>query len=95
MSWGTGTFSGTFSRPWSGTDEDPVTGGTHTFLVKYWSSKLGKTKMKSFQASKRTGFMGVELIDNKLLIRGDGVIVVEGCLKIKKNLDELAFHVYF
>ena len=68
--------------PWSGTNEDPVTGGTHTFLARYWSSRLGKTKMRSFQASKRTGFMEVELKDEKLQILGQAVIVFEGSLAI-------------
>jgi peroxiredoxin len=70
-------FHSRYFWPWSGTDEDPVTGGTHTFLAKYWSSRLGMTKMKSFQASKRTGSMEVELIDDQLLIRGHAVIVSE------------------
>jgi PhzF family phenazine biosynthesis protein len=74
-------FHSRYFWPWSGTNEDPVTGGTHTFLAKYWASRLGKTKMKSFQSSKRTGFMEVELVDDKLRIHGQAVIVFEGrCL---------------
>jgi predicted PhzF superfamily epimerase YddE/YHI9 len=59
-----------------------VTGGTHTFLAKYWSSRLGKTKMRSFQASKRTGFMEVELKEGKLQIHGQAIIIFEGRLAI-------------
>ena len=73
-------FHSRYFWPWSGTNEDPVTGGTHTFLAKYWSTRLGKTKMKSFQSSKRTGFMEVELIDGRLRIKGQAVIVFEGQL---------------
>jgi len=76
-------FHSRYFWPWSGTNEDPVTGGTHTFLTPYWSERLGKTAMKSFQASKRTGFMGVELSDGKLLIWGQAVIVFEGHLHLK------------
>lgn len=76
-------FHSRYFWPWSGTNEDPVTGGTHTFLAKYWASRLGKTKMKSFQSSKRTGFMEVELIDGKLRIKGQAVIVLEGQLTIQ------------
>ncbi len=77
-------FHSRYFWPWSGTNEDPVTGGTHTFLAKYWSSRLGKTRMKSFQSSKRTGFMDVELVDDKLFIRAQAVIVVfEGRLAIE------------
>ena len=75
-------FHSRYFWPWSGSNEDPVTGGTHTFLAKYWSSRLGKTKMRSFQASKRTGFMEVELKDGKLKIEGQAVIVFEGRLAI-------------
>jgi PhzF family phenazine biosynthesis protein len=35
-------FHSRYFWPWSGTNEDPVTGGTHTFLAKYWGHKLGK-----------------------------------------------------
>jgi PhzF family phenazine biosynthesis protein len=75
-------FHSRYFWPWSGTNEDPVTGGTHTFLVNYWATRLGKTKMKSFQSSKRTGFMDVELVDGKLLIQSQAVIVFEGRLTI-------------
>jgi PhzF family phenazine biosynthesis protein len=75
-------FHSRYFWPWSGTNEDPVTGGSHTFLAKYWSTRLGKTKMKSFQASKRTGFMEVELQNGKLHIRSQALIVFEGRLTI-------------
>ena len=76
-------FHSRYFWPWSGTNEDPVTGGTHTFLAKYWASRLGKTRMKSFQSSKRTGFMDLELVAEKLRIRGQAVIVFEGRLTIQ------------
>jgi PhzF family phenazine biosynthesis protein len=66
--------------PWAGTNEDPVTGGVQTFLAKYWSTRLNKTKMKAFQSSQRTGFMTVELIGDKVLIYGTAVIILEGNL---------------
>ena len=76
-------FHSRYFWPWSGTNEDPVTGGTHTFLAKYWGDKLSKKNMKSFQSSARTGCMNVELVDDKtLLIKGHAVIVLEGKLKV-------------
>jgi PhzF family phenazine biosynthesis protein len=76
-------FHSRYFWPWSGTNEDPVTGGTHTFLTKYWSKRLKKTKMKSFQSSARSGYMEVELInDSKMTIKGQAVVVFEGNLKI-------------
>jgi PhzF family phenazine biosynthesis protein len=76
-------FESRYFWPWSGTNEDPVTGGTHTFLAKYWSKRIGKTKMNSFQCSERTGFMEVELIDDKTLtIKSNAQIIFEGILTI-------------
>src|ERR1044072_1092489 len=80
-------FHSRYFWPWSGTNEDPVTGGTHTFLAKYWASRLGKTKMKSFQSSKRTGFMEVELVAGKLRIKSQAIIVFEGRLTIEALSD--------
>ena len=76
-------FHSRFFWPWSGGNEDPVTGATHTFLAKYWGDKLGKKSMTSFQSSERTGFMALEIIDDKtLLIKGKAVIIFEGKLRI-------------
>jgi len=76
-------FESRYFWPWSGTNEDPVTGGTHTFLVKYWNRRLGKTKMKSFQCSERTGFMDVEIISNDaFFIKSKAEIILEGRLRI-------------
>lgn len=76
-------FESRYFWPWSGTNEDPVTGGTHTFLAKYWGDRLNKKKMNSFQCSERTGFMEVELInEHKMTIKGKAQIVLKGELKI-------------
>lgn len=76
-------FESRYFWPWSGTNEDPATGGTHTFLTKYWSKRLNKMKMKSFQCSERTGFMEVELISkNKCTIESMARIVLKGKLRL-------------
>lgn len=64
--------------PWAGTNEDPVTGGVQTFLTKYWASKLGKTRLRVFQSSQRSGVMQTELQEDKVLIYGEAVKVLEG-----------------
>ncbi len=64
--------------PWAGSDEDPVTGAVQTFLTKYWSLKLGKKRLEAFQSSERTGVMTTEIRDDKVLVYGDAVIVLEG-----------------
>ncbi|MBF2707878.1 PhzF family phenazine biosynthesis protein [Flavobacterium soyangense] len=66
--------------PWAGTNEDPVTGGVQTFLTKYWSEKLHKKTMKAFQSSSRTGYMNVELLNDKVLISSTAIITFEGNL---------------
>ena len=76
-------FESRYFWPWSGTNEDPVTGGTHTFLAKYWGTRLNKKKMNSFQCSERTGFMELELInDSKLIIKSKAQIVLKGEFRI-------------
>ncbi len=76
-------FESRYFWPWSGTNEDPVTGGTHTFLAKYWSTRLNKMKMMSFQCSKRTGFMEVELLNNeKMKIKSKAQIILRGVLTL-------------
>ena len=64
--------------PWAGTNEDPVTGGIQTFLTKYWSIKLNKTKLNAYQSSLRTGTMSTELLQDKVCILGEAVTLLEG-----------------
>ncbi|WP_338792585.1 PhzF family phenazine biosynthesis isomerase [Bernardetia sp. MNP-M8] len=68
--------------PWSGADEDPVTGGVQSFLAKYWSDKINKNKMNAFQCSKRTGSMEVELMKNSVIIRSNAVIFTTGTMNL-------------
>ncbi len=76
-------FESRYFWPWSGTNEDPVTGGTHTFLAKYWATRLKKSKMNSFQCSERTGFMEVELIsESKMTLKSEAQIILKGILRI-------------
>lgn len=74
-------FESRYFWPWSGTYEDPVTGGTHTFLAPYWSDILGKSVLHSFQCSERTGFMRIKIrSDEKIEIHGLAQIVLKGDL---------------
>lgn len=67
--------------PWAGTNEDPVTGGVQTFLTKYWANKLHKMELRAYQSSQRSGIMSTTLIDDKVLIYGEAVMVFEGDFK--------------
>lgn len=64
--------------PWSGSDEDPVTGGVQSFLCKYWTLKLNKKVLNAFQCSERTGSMEVDLQDGQTVIRSNAVIFMSG-----------------
>lgn len=76
-------FESRYFWPWSGTNEDPVTGGTHTFLANYWSERLDKQKMRSFQCSERSGFMEVELLsETQMTITSQAVIIFKGLLQL-------------
>jgi len=75
-------FHSRYFWPWSGTNEDPVTGGTHTFLAKYWSTRLEKNSLRSFQSSSRGGFMDLVLDGDKLFITSHAQIVLAGEMRI-------------
>jgi PhzF family phenazine biosynthesis protein len=76
-------FESRFFWPWCGTDEDPVTGATHTFLSLYWSKLLDKQKMRALQCSERSGYMDLELNGtNKLMIRSQAQIMLKGSFMI-------------
>jgi PhzF family phenazine biosynthesis protein len=67
-----------FFAPWSGINEDPVTGGVQTFLAKYWSKKLNKKNLKAFQSSSRTGYMNLTLKNENVLLTSRAMIMFEG-----------------
>lgn len=66
--------------PRTGVDEDPVTGSAHCALAPYWGARLGKTKMRGFQASPRGGEVEVEHVGDRVLLRGRAVTVLRGQL---------------
>ncbi len=76
-------FESRYFWPWSGTNEDPVTGGTHTFLAPYWSERLHLKRMTSYQCSERTGMMEVEVTNqDTVIIQSDAVIILEGEMRV-------------
>lgn len=73
-------FHSRYFWPWSGSDEDPVTGGTHMFLTGYWSRRIGKSVMRAYQSSQRGGSMEVEVLGENIMIRSSAVVVGEGAI---------------
>lgn len=73
-------FISRFFGPAVGVDEDPVTGSAHCALAPYWSERLGRDVMHGYQASERGGEVEVELLGDRVLLRGDAVTVTRGQL---------------
>lgn len=73
-------FLSRFFAPWAGIDEDPVTGSAHSVLGPYWASRLGTAELSARQCSPRGGdlYLTVKSDDNKVVVRGDAVIVIAG-----------------
>lgn len=61
-----------------GIPEDPVTGSAHVQLAPYWAARLGKSRLKAFQASPRGGLLHCELAGDRVKIAGDCVLYMEG-----------------
>ena len=65
-----------------GIDEDPVTGSAHAALTPYWAERLGRNRFTALQASKRTGLLDCELRDDRVILGGHAVTVIEGYFQI-------------
>ncbi len=58
--------------------EDPVTGSAHAVMVPYWAEVLGRETFSAYQASARGGRIGCRLADDRVVLTGGCVTVVEG-----------------
>ncbi len=70
-----------FFGPNVGVPEDPVTGFAHCALMDYWNKRTGKSMLKAYQASKRGGEMEIEKLEDRVLIRGNAVAVMQGIME--------------
>jgi PhzF family phenazine biosynthesis protein len=71
-------FISRFFAPAAGIDEDPATGSAHCCLGPFWASRLGKNELLGYQASARGGVVGVRVIGDRVLLRGQAVTVLRG-----------------
>ena len=62
-----------FFVPAEGIDEDPVTGSAHAAIGPYWAARLGKAKLKAYQASRRGGTLWLDIGKERLTISGHAV----------------------
>lgn len=74
-------FVSRFFAPQSGVPEDSVTGGAHCGLACLWADRFGREALTGFQASTRTGFVGVERTRDRVRLSGRAIKVVEGRLR--------------
>jgi len=75
-------FVSRFFAPASGIDEDPVTGSAHSCLGPFWQKRLGKSRLKAYQASRRGGIIHVSLNGNRVLLGGNAITVFRGEIAI-------------
>lgn len=71
-------FVSRFFAPAAGVLEDPVTGSAHCALAPYWSAKLGRDELVGFQASARTGVVGVRMHGDRVLLSGKAITILRG-----------------
>jgi PhzF family phenazine biosynthesis protein len=71
-------FVSRYFAPGVGIAEDPVTGSAHCYLAPYWGIKLNKTSLVGFQASTRTGIVGCEWKQDRVVLRGKAITVFKG-----------------
>ncbi|MEJ2082345.1 MAG: PhzF family phenazine biosynthesis protein [Acidobacteriota bacterium] len=75
-------FVSRFFAPAHGVPEDPVTGSAHCTLTPYWAERLGKTKLRARQLSRRGGELICEQRGQRVFITGQAVGYLEGMIDI-------------
>jgi PhzF family phenazine biosynthesis protein len=73
-------FVSRFFAPAKGVPEDPVTGSSHCSLIPYWSKRLGKKKLRAYQASPRGGELWCEDRGERVIISGKAARFFEGTI---------------
>lgn len=75
-------FVSRYFAPRFGIPEDPVTGSAHCVLGPYWMKGLGKSTLVGYQASARGGTLGVEVVGDRVKLRGEAVTIFSGTLAV-------------
>lgn len=66
--------------PSTGNDEDAATGSAHCVIGPWLAERTGRRSFTSEQVSARGGTIGVEVLGDRVLLRGHAVTVLEGTL---------------
>lgn len=75
-------FISRYFAPSYGIPEDPVTGSTHCSLAPYWARRLRKTNLYARQVSERGGELWCEVKEDRVIIKGNAVLTLQGDLLI-------------
>lgn len=71
-----------FFAPEAGIFEDPVTGSSHTELIPFWTSRLGKAELTAKQLSERGGTLYCRDCGERVKIAGKARLYLEGEISI-------------
>ena len=75
-------FVSRYFAPSYGVPEDPVTGSSHCALAPYWAGRLGKTHLHARQVSQRGGELWCEVAGERVILKGNAVLIMQGELLI-------------
>lgn len=75
-------FVSRYFAPAKGIPEDPVTGAAHCMLAPYWANRLGKTRFRAFQASRRGGEIICQIVGDRVKLEGNCAFYLEGEVEI-------------
>lgn len=75
-------FVSRFFAPLMGVPEDPATGSAHCTLTPYWARRLGKTRLRARQVSRRVGELICEDRGERVALSGRAVQYLEGTIEV-------------
>jgi len=71
-------FVSRYFAPAKGVPEDPVTGAAHCVLAPFWAERLGKSRLRAYQASVRGGWIDCEVKGDRVLLGGRCRLYLQG-----------------
>jgi PhzF family phenazine biosynthesis protein len=75
-------FVSRYFAPSHGIDEDPVTGSAHATLAPFWADRLGKTRLRARQVSRRGGALSCALDGDRVRVGGQCRLVIVGTFRV-------------
>jgi predicted PhzF superfamily epimerase YddE/YHI9 len=75
-------FVSRFFAPGVGVPEDPVTGSMHATLAPFWAKRLGKKKLRAYQASPRGGDLLCTDEGDHVILSGPCALYMRGEIEV-------------